>query len=184
MENVGDTDVVNPWLSNGRNSLRLRGDRRDRITPDMTVAEKAKALWGALQVPLSRRRGRRQRRGGRDQEHLHLRVQRCGSDAMMMPRCGRRSVEDRPGPRHGHCIAQVFYDGAWHLYDGDMKSMYLNRDNENVAGEQDIVRDHDLIKRTHSQASSCPIPGNQEWGRHLLVRGRGEWAARLLPEAA
>jgi len=31
--------------------------------------------------------------------------------------------------------------------DGDMHSIYLLRDNETVAGEQDLVRDHDLIRR-------------------------------------
>jgi hypothetical protein len=51
----------------------------------------------------------------------------------------------------GHCISQAFYDGGWHFYDGDMHSVYLLRDNQTVAGEQDIVHDHDLIKRTHSK---------------------------------
>ena len=37
-----------------------------------------------------------------------------------------------------------------------MKSLFLSRDNETVAGEQDIVRDHDLIKRTHSQGILLP----------------------------
>jgi hypothetical protein len=64
----------------------------------------------------------------------------------------------------GHCISQVFYDGKWHLYDGDMKGVYLNRDNESVAGEQDIVRDHDLIKRTHTQGILQPDNrGSEEW---------------------
>jgi hypothetical protein len=48
-------------------------------------------------------------------------------------------------------VTQVFYDGAWHLMDGDMHAIYLLRDNETVAGEQDLVRDHDLIRRTHTQ---------------------------------
>jgi len=37
-----------------------------------------------------------------------------------------------------------------------MHSVYLLRDNQNVAGEQDIVRDHDLIKRTHSKGILFP----------------------------
>ena len=48
----------------------------------------------------------------------------------------------------GPCVTQVFYDDAWHLYDGDMPSLYLLRDHETIAGQQDLVRDHDLIKRT------------------------------------
>jgi hypothetical protein len=54
-----------------------------------------------------------------------------------------------PARAVGHCISQAFYDGAWHLLDGDMDSVYLLRDNQTVAGEQDVERDHDLIKRTH-----------------------------------
>jgi len=56
-----------------------------------------------------------------------------------------------PARALGHCISQAYYDGGWHFYDGDMHCVYLLRDNRTVAGEQDIVRDHDLIKRTHSK---------------------------------
>ena len=46
MENVGDTDVVNPWLSNGRNNFRNVAEIvQSAITPDMTDAEKAFAIW-------------------------------------------------------------------------------------------------------------------------------------------
>jgi hypothetical protein len=37
-----------------------------------------------------------------------------------------------------------------------MHSVYLLRDNETVASEQDLVRDHDLIKRTHSKGILMP----------------------------
>ena len=37
-----------------------------------------------------------------------------------------------------------------------MHSLYLLRDNETIAGEQDLVRDHDLIKRTHTQGILRP----------------------------
>src|SRR5262249_60835989 len=49
-----------------------------------------------------------------------------------------------------HCITQVHYDGRWNLLDGDMGPFYLLRDNATIAGEQDLVRDHDLVKRTHT----------------------------------
>ena len=47
-----------------------------------------------------------------------------------------------------HCISQVYYDGGWHLMDGDMHTIYLKRDNKTIASEQELGRDHDLIKRT------------------------------------
>src|SRR4030043_1609412 len=45
---------------------------------------------------------------------------------------------------------------SWHFYDGDMHSVFLLRDNQTVAGEQGIVRDHDLIERTHSKGILFP----------------------------
>jgi len=35
--------------------------------------------------------------------------------------------------------------------DADMQAIYLLRDNRTVAGEADLVRDHDLVRRTHTQ---------------------------------
>src|SRR5262245_4577998 len=46
MENVGDTDVINPWLSNGRNDFRsLKEMTEGALRPGMTDREKAIALW-------------------------------------------------------------------------------------------------------------------------------------------
>ncbi len=46
MENVGQTDLVNPWLSNGRNNFRnLDEIVASAITPGMTDREKTIALW-------------------------------------------------------------------------------------------------------------------------------------------
>src|SRR4029078_109219 len=45
-ENVGDTDVINPWLSNGRNHFRtLKEMVAGALRPGMTDREKAIALW-------------------------------------------------------------------------------------------------------------------------------------------
>ena len=48
-----------------------------------------------------------------------------------------------------------------------MHSVYLLRDNETVAGEQDIVRDQGLVKRTHSKGILMPDTwwdGQGVWG--------------------
>src|SRR4051794_38012430 len=46
VENVGETDVVNPWLDNGRNDFRSLDRIVARaIEPGMTDAEKARAPW-------------------------------------------------------------------------------------------------------------------------------------------
>jgi hypothetical protein len=80
----------------------------------------------------------------------------CGNDSISLAGLWRKAgLKAAPCRAVGHCISQVFYDGRWHLHDGDMHSIYLLRDNETVAGEQDVMRDHDLIKRTHTHAESC-----------------------------
>ncbi|HEX7901483.1 MAG TPA: Ig domain-containing protein [Planctomycetota bacterium] len=171
MENVGETDILNPWLSNGQNNLRSFEEIvAAAVAPGMTDAEKATALW-------HQRIKYRYHFGASDASEeadlvksLHIYgYNTCGHDSMMMSELWKQAgLKSAPARGVGHCISQVFYDGKWHLYDGDMKSVFLNRDNETVAGEQDIVRDHDLIKRTHSQG--ILLPDN---------RGSNEWMAAL-----
>src|SRR5436309_1394040 len=46
LENVGRTDVVDPWLSNGRNNFRtIKQMVAAAVTPGMSDGEKARALW-------------------------------------------------------------------------------------------------------------------------------------------
>jgi hypothetical protein len=59
-------------------------------------------------------------------------------------------LRTRRGLPHGHCTTEVHYDGAWHLLDSDEHLQVLCRDNTTVAGEAEIARDHDLLKRSHA----------------------------------
>jgi hypothetical protein len=158
MENVGEIDVVNPWLSNGRNTFRTVDEIvESATTPGMTDAEKAYALWfQEIQY--------RHHSGGDNNELLDpVKVfnvygyNTCGNDSISLATLWRKAgLRAAPARALGHCISQAFYNGFWHFYDGDMHSVYLLRDNETVAGEQDLVRDHDLIKRTHSKGILMP----------------------------
>ncbi len=158
MENVGDIDVVNPWLSNGRNNFRsVEEIVSSAVSPGMTEADRAFALWfQEIQY--------RHHSGG-DNSELGDPVKvfnvygynTCGNDSICLATLWRKAgLKAAPARALGHCISQAFYDGVWHFYDGDMHSVYLLRDNQTVAGEQDIVRDHDLIKRTHSKGILFP----------------------------
>jgi len=158
MENVGDVDVVNPWLSNGRNNFRSVAEIVSAaVTPDMTDADKAFALWF--------QEIRYRHHSGGDNNELGDPVKvfnvygynTCGNDSISLATLWHKAgLKVAPARALGHCISQAFYDGSWHFYDGDMHSVYLLRDNHTVAGEQDIVRDHDLIKRTHSKGILFP----------------------------
>src|SRR5258708_19370939 len=118
----------------------------------MTDAEKAFALWfQEIQY--------RHHSGGDNNELLDpVKVFNIygsnagGTDSFCLATLWRKAgLKVAPARALGHCISQAFYDSRWHFYDGDMHSVYLLRDNQTVADEQDLVRDHDLVKRTHSK---------------------------------
>jgi hypothetical protein len=48
-----------------------------------------------------------------------------------------------------HWIGEVFYDGAWHMFDADIKVFHLRRDNKTVASIDDCRADPGLIRRSH-----------------------------------
>ena len=172
MENVGQTEVVNPWLVGPGGDLRSVSAIVARaIDPGMTDREKAMALWWQ-QIQ------HRFHYPGDNKELLSpvkaLNVyghNTCGNDSICLAGLWKSAgLKVAPARLVGHCVTQVFYDGAWHLYDGDMHSIYLLRDNETIAGEQDLVRDHDLIKRTHTQGIlRQPGRAGDEWEASIYV---------------
>jgi hypothetical protein len=158
MENLGETDLVNPWLSNGRNTFRsVEEIVASAITPGMTEAEKAFALWFQEIQYRHHSPGDNNELGDPVKVFNVYGYNTCGNDSICLATLWRKAgLKVAPARVLGHCISQAFYDGRWHLYDSDLHSVYLSRDNETVAGEQDLVRDHDLIKRTHSKGILMP----------------------------
>jgi hypothetical protein len=158
IENVGQTDVVNPWLSNGRNNFRtLKEIANAPLLPGMTDKEKALALW--YQEITNRYHW------GGDNNELGDPVRvfnvyghnTCGNDSISLAGLWQVvGLKVSPARPLTHCISQVFFDGGWHLLDGDMQGLYLMRDDETIASEQDLVYDHDLVKRnaTHGILST------------------------------
>lgn len=152
MENTGTTDIVNPWISNGRNLFRNMDEIVGAaVTKDMSDKEKALAIWN--------QEIRYRYHFGGDNNELGDPVKvfnvyghnTCGNDSCCIAGLVKKAgMKAAPARAVGHCISQAFYDGRWHFLDGDVHAIYLLRDNETVAGEQDMVRDHDLVKRTHS----------------------------------
>jgi hypothetical protein len=152
MENVGDTVVVNPWLSNGRNNFRNVAEIvQSAITPDMTDAEKAFAIW-FQQIQYRHHSGGDNGELGDPVKVFNIYgYNTCGNDSICLGTLFKQAgFPTAPARALGHCISQAFYDGAWHFFDGDMHCVYLLRDNESVASDVRLARDHDLVKRTHS----------------------------------
>ena len=172
LENVGDTVVVNPWLSNGHNDFRSVDRIAARaIEPGMADSEKARALWW------QEIQQRFHLEGDNDELLDPVKVlnvygyNTCGNDSICLAGLWKKAgLKVAPARLVGHCATQVFYDDKWHLMDGDMHSIYLLRDNQTVAGEQDLVRDHDLIRRTHTQGILQPDGrAGDEWESSIYV---------------
>jgi hypothetical protein len=159
LENIGDTDVINPWLSNGRNDFRsVKEIVEGAVQTGMTDRERAIALW-------RRQTTHRFHAGAGDPAEMHDPVKvfnvygytTCGDDAVCLAGLWHAAgFPVSPGRLLSHRTSQVFYDGRWHLLDGDLGPVYLLRDNTTIAAEQDLVRDHDLIKRSHSHGILDP----------------------------
>jgi acetyl esterase/lipase len=170
MENVGDTDVVNPWLSNGCNDFRsLKEMVAGALRPGMTDREKAIALW---QFQTTHRFHATTNDAEVNDPVKAINVYgytTCGDDSICLAGLWKTAgFKVRPARVVGHCITQVNFDGRWNLLDGDMGPFYLLRDNATIAGEADLVRDHDLLKRTHTHGI---LDGES--------RTEAEWSAAL-----
>ncbi len=172
LENVGATDVINPWLSNGRNEFRnLKEMAAGVLRPGMTERDKAIALW-RLQTT-----HRFHASTGDAEANDPVKVfnvygyTTCGDDSICLAGLWRTAgFKVRPARVVGHCITQVHFDGRWNLLDGDMGPFYLLRDNVTIAGEQDLVRDHDLLKRTHTHGIlDRDSRADAEWSAALFV---------------
>jgi hypothetical protein len=81
----------------------------------------------------------------------------------------------RPARCPGHCISQTFFDGRWNLLDGDMGPFYLLRDNVTIAGEKDLARDHDLLKRSHTSGVLNPDSRAADEGNAALFLSETDW---------
>jgi len=172
MENVGETDVINPWLSNGRNDFRtLKEIVADALRPGMTDREKAIAFW-RLQTT-----HRFHATTGDAEVNDPVKAinvygyTTCGDDSICLAGLWKTAgFKVRPARVVGHCITQVHYNGRWNLLDGDMGPFYLLRDNVTIAGEQDLVRDHDLLKRTHTHGIlDADSRADAEWSAALFI---------------
>lgn len=153
LENVGSAPVANPWLivNSKRNWRTLEDVIAEVVTPDMSPREKALRLWW-FQV-----NHRYHAFTGDDENNDEIKVLNvygytlCGNDAEVLGHLFQAAgLRVRPGHPTGHCTTEVFWDDHWHLLDGDENIIVPLRDCHTLAGESDIVRDHDLMKRTHT----------------------------------
>ncbi len=176
IENLGDTAVVNPRLSvNGLydwydvNSLAAEITRGAK-----TDEEKAMAVWSWVLY-------KRFQRSPADHSALHpirglsgYGYGNCGfTAAWLKGLLTAAGVKARVQELWGHTVNEAFWDGAWHLLDGNAKAFYLDRDNRTIASLGAVERDGGLILRTIHPADpwfrGADPPGEtEEWARYFI----------------
>lgn len=153
LENIGDTDVVNPWITvNGKRNWRTLNDiAEDAISGCTTKRDKARAIW-----EFQRNHRFHATTWGKESNDA-VKVYNiygytlCGNDAQVISDLWKAAgLRTRRGYPVGHVVAEAFYNGEYHLLDGDEHAIYLRRDNVTIASEAEVVLDHDLVKRTHT----------------------------------
>jgi hypothetical protein len=153
LENIGSTDVVNPWITvNGKRIWRTLKDIAEQaISGCNTERDKARAIW-----EFQRNHRFHATTWGKESNDA-VKVYNiygytlCGNDAQVISDLWKAAgLNTRRGYPVGHVVAEAFYDGEYHLLDGDEHAIYLRRDNKTIASEAQVVRDHDLVKRTHT----------------------------------
>ena len=173
MENVGQTDVVDPWLSDGRNNFRnIKEIVASVVTPGMSDGEKARALWYQQIRHRYHLAG-----GGTDLGDPGKGVQRLRpasvregrqSDDVGRPVEAGADWKGAPVRLVGHAIAQVHYDGGFGTQDGwRLRQDLSKRARQRDAGERLVLAcDYDLVRRTHTM-------GLLEGTRHRCARDEG-----------
>ncbi|MBN2294837.1 MAG: hypothetical protein JXM70_20575 [Pirellulales bacterium] len=177
IENVGDEDVINPHLViNGRrNWYSADTILSSLLRPGMSDAEKAMAIWGfasSIEVqchdnnrrvgpyyPEEKSNPSRNTYKERANPVKAANIYYCSGCQLSATNCvvllrqaglGARAVWMCPMDQYEiHCVAEAWYDGAWHLFDPERRAFYLEGDNTTVASYETLHKYPDLAERTH-----------------------------------
>ena len=123
--------------------------------------------------------GRRFQRGNPDRSAVHPTVlfgvygyNICGHTAACFDAlCAAAGIRSRYWEINHHTVTEVYFDGSWHMLDGNVPVFYLKRDNRTIASMRDLEKDPDLVGRTsvlgsRSMESHQPFYVTKEYHRH------------------
>jgi hypothetical protein len=178
LENTGDVDVVNPRIViNGRRNWFSADDILNSILkPEMTDGEKAMAIYrfaSSIEVQChenNRRvgppypddksnpsRNTFKERANPLKAANYYYCSGCSlSAANFVILCRHAGLIARAvwmcplDVYETHCVAEVWYDGGWHLFDPEERSFYLGDDNITVASYETLHKNPSLVARTHT----------------------------------
>jgi hypothetical protein len=80
-----------------------------------------------------------------------------------------------------HTVPEIFYQGAWHMYDPDHQVYYLARDNKTVASVAQVIADPYLVARTADQNGNDPVGYSAQWMADQYAAARPSYASITYP---
>ncbi|MCF7974125.1 MAG: hypothetical protein K9N55_09945 [Phycisphaerae bacterium] len=178
MENVGTSNIINPWLTTGPIDFFSQQTIADSVTKGLsTDREKALALfYFYITHRFHKGNGDNGAQGDVSQAINVFGFNTCGNSTLclsdLLDKVGMRDCLFSHCP--GHVVPQVFFDGRYNTLDGDMATFMLMRDNHTLANELDLVRDHDLIKRVHQYGIMSPMSSlrnNEDYAQYYTWEG-------------
>ncbi len=176
IENIGDTDIINPRIvvNNQRNWFSADDILAGILKPGMTDAEKAMAIFIFISN-VELRAHENDRRPGpevpEDSSHPSRNTykeranpvkavnsyycsgcQYAATNFVILARHAglvARTTWLNPPDRYGaHCVAEAWYDNGWYLFDPEQNSFYLEPDNTTIASFRTVHNNPDLADRT------------------------------------
>jgi hypothetical protein len=181
VENLGEQPAASPRLTvNGLYDWYDVHSMVNEITRGcQTDEEKALAIWSWVQ-------DKRWQRESHDDSSLHpvrglngYGYGICGNTAAWISAlCRAVSLKTRVWELTGHTVAEVYFDGGWHMLDGNAKVFYLDRDNKTIASIDTLQKDKWLIERTIHPTDPWfrgPDPDRNEQFKHYLITERDNW---------
>ncbi|MHC4742745.1 MAG: hypothetical protein ACYS8Z_12585, partial [Planctomycetota bacterium] len=177
MENIGTSNVINPWLKIGPIDYFSQQTIADSVVEGLsTEKEKAMAiLYFYITHRYHKGNGNNTAQGDVAQAINVFGFNTCGNSTLcisdLLDKVGMRNCIFSHCP--GHVVPQVFFDGKYNTLDGDMATFMLMRDNHTLANELDLVRDHDLIKRVHQNGIMSPMSPlkNEDYAQYYTWEG-------------
>ncbi|MFC2123854.1 hypothetical protein ACFLU5_03495 [Bacteroidota bacterium] len=154
IENTGDENIVNPriTINDKWNWSTIESIVQEIISTSVSVTdeEKAMAIWNFL---LNNRYHWQPSGDDLHDPIIFLNVYGfafCGHTAYIADALAKvAGLRSRNWSIGGHGVHEVFYNGKWHILDGQTGAFYLNRDNKTIAGIDEIAKDPWLVERTY-----------------------------------
>ncbi len=159
IENIGDSDIINPKLIiNGERDWGSIDNILASITTDsITIDEQVRSIFEFCRTNLfhyspDRQDGLDPVKGFNVYGYATCR-ETVNIMGALLYKTGLEVYKTRLPE---HLVTSVYYDNAYHLLDANRKVFYLNTDNKTIAQAENLLCDHYLIKRTHVYGISSP----------------------------